>query len=80
MTYTDCGRRVPWDSIPQAFANGVEWAVQREGHKDRLNNLYRFRRAPVSWALWHMGSLFGFFHKPGWALTDNTDNLREINT
>ncbi len=58
MTYTDHGTQLPygWDWCPLAVANGMEWASLRGRYKDGWSNLYRLRRAPLSWALWYVGA------------------------
>lgn len=65
MTYTDHGTRCPHEWMPLAFANGVEWATLRKGHKDRWDNLYR--RGLLQKALWFAGALTTLLHKPRWA-------------
>jgi hypothetical protein len=68
MIYTDCGTKVEGsDAMPLAFANGVEWSVYRRGQPDRFNNLYRFKRAPLSSALWLAGAVAAMFWQPTWA-------------
>lgn len=68
MIYTDNGTKVQGsDATPLAFANGVEWATDRRGYKDRFDNLYRFRRAPISSILWMLGALSTLLYIPRWA-------------
>ena len=59
MTFTDSGARVKSDWCPLALANGLEWSRQRRGRRDQFDNLYRFHRAPLSWALWMIGAMWG---------------------
>lgn len=64
MTYTDDGTKVPYDWMPQAMANGIEWATLRKSHKDRFDCLYR--RGLRSKALWYLGAFSTLFHRPKW--------------
>lgn len=59
MTFTDCGAFVKKEWAPLAFANGVEWAEQRRGHKDRFDCLYN--RGMANKALWHAGAVLCTF-------------------
>lgn len=42
MTHTMCGRRVPWEWMPLAMANGIEWAATER----RYERLYRWPQHP----------------------------------
>lgn len=67
MTYTDRGTQVHQEWMPQAMANGIEWSADRARNKDRFDNLYRFRLAPVCWLLWMCGAVVALFAHPKWA-------------
>jgi hypothetical protein len=64
MTFTDTGLQIPggYDWCPLAAMNGFEHGARLY----RVGNLYRFRRAPVSWALFGLGYLAGRVHQPAW--------------
>ena len=57
MIFTDHGTMVRHEWMPLAMANGAEWATERAGRRDRFNNLYPIRRAPLSAALWLLGAV-----------------------
>ena len=70
MNFTDHGTKIENDLIPLAMANGIEWSVLRKKYRDRFNNLYRFRVAPLCYIMWFFGAVIGMFHKPKWVKRD----------
>ena len=64
MTYTDDGTKVPHEWMPQAMANGIEWAHDRRYYKDRFDCLYR--RGRMNQILWWVGAVSTYFHHPKW--------------
>jgi len=65
MLFTDAGSHVPWQWCSVAFANGLEWSVNRKGRADRFNCLYR--RGLINRLHWYAGALLGCAYRPAWA-------------
>ena len=68
MLHTMTGLRVPFEWMPLAMANGIEWADDRRGKRDRFDCLYR-RNWSVNGLLWYMGAISTLLYTPRWLAT-----------
>lgn len=60
MSYTAEGRKINYDWMPAAIANGIEWGNSRAGKPDRWDCLYR--RGIANKILWHIGVVVSYFY------------------
>jgi hypothetical protein len=65
MTFTMSGRRVPYEWMPLAMANGIEWSLERRGMPDRFDCLYK--SGPANKMLWYVGAFLAIAYRPQWA-------------
>lgn len=75
MMYTMEGTKVRQEWIPLSMANGIEWSHKRAGHKDRFDNLYRFKLSPLCYGLWLVGALIAMAWRPEWVVSERSSEL-----